>query len=146
MSVVILTGVSRNAKTRLSVAHTGDTIRVLHGRPAGLFRVGEHQPSNINGKLHGPSTGPVSSPREGGEHIPREGGEHISHCIGDGFFCERHSERVRAGGDISGLEADMTDYKHFKGVRVATFRRKRQANEMTKINLPKIDLHRVFHD
>ena len=28
VSVVILTGVSRNAKTRLSVAHTGDTIRV----------------------------------------------------------------------------------------------------------------------
>ena len=53
--------------------------------------------------------GAGSSPREGGEHIPREGGEQISHSVTDGFFCERHSERVavRDGGEINGLEEDI---------------------------------------
>ena len=53
--------------------------------------------------------GAGSSPREGGEHIPREGGEQTSHSVTDGFFCERHSERVavRAGGEINGLKEDI---------------------------------------
>ena len=50
-----------------------------------------------------------SSPREGGEQIPREGGKQTSHSVTDGFFCERHSERVavRAGGEINGLKEDI---------------------------------------
>ena len=52
-------------------------------------------------------SGTGRSPREGGEHIPREGGVQILHAVGDGFCCERHSERVRAGGDTTGLSADI---------------------------------------
>jgi hypothetical protein len=54
-------------------------------------------------------SGAGRSPREGGEHIPREGGEQILHIVSDGFCCERHSERVRAGGDATGLSADIID-------------------------------------
>ena len=88
--------------------------------------------------------GAGSSPREGGEHIPREGGEQTSHSVTDGFFCERHSERVavRAGGEINGLKDDIKikiDCKRFKKGVSQNLLQKRKANEKTNIDLPKID-------
>ena len=74
-------------------------------------------------------SGAGRSPREGGEHIPREGGEQILHIVSDGFCCERHSERVRAGGDISGLDADITIPNASKGFVSNVFDKKRNSND-----------------
>ena len=96
-------------------------------------------------------TGAGSSPREGGEHIPREGGEQTSHSVTDGFLCERHSERVGSGGarrwrHDRAQGGHEIDSKRLKKAVSPNLLQKRNANEMTKVDLPKIDSQCSFHD
>ena len=95
-------------------------------------------------------SGAGRSPREGGEHIPREGGEQILHIVSDGFCCQRHSERVRAGGDATGLSADIKSIRSFRidSERVVStcLLQKRKDDEMSMIDFPKIDSQGFFHD
>ena len=95
-------------------------------------------------------SGTGRSPREGGEHIPREGGVQILHAVGDGFCCERHSERVRAGGDTTGLSADIKSIRSFRidseGLCQPLLLQKRIGDEMTMVDFPKIDSQGFFHD
>ena len=74
----------------------------LHGRPAGLTSVGEHQASTT--KALGSSTG-SGCPSTG---KGREGGEHISHVSEAGpadRVCARSSGGGRDGGDRNGDDA-----------------------------------------
>ena len=92
-------------------------------------------------------SGTGRSPREGGEHIPREGGVQILHAVGDGFCCERHSERVRAGGDTTGLSADIKSFRiDSEGLCQPLLLQKRIGDEMTMVDFPKIDSQGFFHD